>query len=104
MAGFFNLTNAVKMNIAFSFILRHVTMGELRFFAAGNNASYFDLPFRITNRNDMNTFIHNFNCTDYLEHIHQMKPDSKWVVDDILSLHVFSYKMYTNGLPDILLL
>ena len=48
-----NYTRAIKINIAFGFILQHRIDKELKFFDSSNNAMVFNLPRLINNSDDV---------------------------------------------------
>lgn len=92
-AIFLRQTTAVKVNMAFGFILRNEETGELRFFYPSQNGYIFDSPTLISNENDLAALLDRLAQTDWLEYIRQQKPNSKWSVSIATNVAFFIYKL-----------
>jgi hypothetical protein len=71
--------NAFKINLNFSFVLRNIETGELRFFYASNNTSMLDRPMLIHDNASFRDFIEVLRTLDILEWVRNQRPNSKWV-------------------------
>ena len=71
--------SAFKINLNFSFVLRNIETGELRFFYASNNTSMLDRPMLIHDNASFRDFLEVLRTLDILEWVRNQRPNSKWV-------------------------
>ena len=76
--------------------MRHRASGELRYFHSSlNNARIFDAPFGVENESDFQNFVDAFDSEDFLTWAQAQRPNSEWVVLDVLNMTIF-----VNHIPD----
>ena len=71
--------SAFKINLNFSFVLRNVETGELRFFYASNNTNLLSIPMLVHNERTFRDVIEVIRTLDVLEWVRNQRPNSKWV-------------------------
>ena len=71
--------SSFKINLSFSFVLRNIETGELRFFYASNNTNVLDKPMLVHNDITFSQFIDVLRTLDVLEWVRNQRPNSKWV-------------------------
>ena len=69
---------AFKVNLSFSFVLRNVETGELRFFYASTNTNLLSSPMLVHNEQTFRDFIEVLRTLDVLEWVRNQRPNSKW--------------------------
>jgi hypothetical protein len=90
-------TTAVKINVSFGFILRHMETGELRYYhSSQNNSRFFDVLHLIRTEEDLEKFLDELQGQDILEYIRQQRPDTKWVVHLLTNVTFYVNKLFDN--------
>ncbi len=83
-----------KVNLSFSFILRHKLSGDLRFWDLGETKGIFNKPKLIRNLGSFKSFVEEFTTLDYIKKLFEQRPNTKWLFDRLLSMCVVTYKIY----------
>ncbi len=91
---FFDHKGPFKINLNFSFILRNKLTGDLRFWDNQESVGIFEKPKMIASLSDFENFLSDFSMIDYVQKLFEQCPDTKWIFYQILSLNVFTYKIY----------
>ena len=81
-------SNAFKINLSFSFILQHRETGEFRYFHASNNQQILKSPKLIRNQQDLDNLLEFLASQDFPSHLKDQRPDTKWVIERIVSLGI----------------
>ena len=85
-----------RINASFGFVMRNVETGQLRYYHSSQNIGrLFDIPHRISNQQDFDTFVAAIIQEDILEWARQQRPDTKWIVVMVTNL-----TLYVNKMPD----
>ena len=85
---FLRQTNAFKINLSFSFILQHRETGEFRYHYASNNNQLLASPHLIRNQQDLDNRLEFLASQDFPSHLKDQRPNTKWVIERIVSLRV----------------
>jgi len=91
-----NKKTALKINIAFGFILRNTEKGEVKYYYPSQNGFLYEEPDLISDEDDLNRFLHKIQDTDWQEFVRRQKSNSKWRVSLLCNVALHIYK-----LPDI---
>ncbi len=91
----FDHQGAYKININFTFILKHKITGNLRFWETleNTNVGIFEKPKTIKNKSNFENCLSDFSMIDHVQKLFEQRPDTKWIFYQILSLTVFTYKI-----------
>ena len=84
-------TNAFKINVSFGFILRNNETNERKFYYSSTNTKLFESPYLVKDRTMFNAFLDTLVQQDPLEYAQLLRPNSKWVVDEITNVTFFVY-------------
>ena len=83
-----------KVNFAFGFILRNTETGALQsHHPSANNNLVLEQLFLVSNREDLDRLYQQIAEIDFLEWVHQQRPNSKWVVDLVTNVTWFVTKL-----------
>ena len=93
MLGQYN--QSIKINIAFGFILKHVTTEDMKCFYPSNNTLLFETPRYLRNIRDYRSLIDDVEYEDALSYAQALRPSTKWIVQRIICIMIEVYKM--NG-------
>ena len=85
---FYRQTNAFKMTISFSFILKHRETGEFRYHYASNNNQILNSPRLIRNQQDLENLLDHLASKDFPSHLKDQRPNTKWIIERIVSLRI----------------
>ena len=81
------LASLQNLNYSFGFILKHIKSGEHRYFYASQNTDrWLDQPKLVSDRNELEIFLHACFDGDLLEQAHKKRPESSWVVEVITNV------------------
>ena len=98
LIAFNNLRCRAKVNISFGLVLRHTVTGELRYFHSSfNNAQFFDEPFPIGSRDDLDRMLEALSRRDVEEFGRRQRSDTKWVLESMTNITIFVNKL--KGFP-----
>ena len=86
---------SIKINIAFGFVLKHVTTEDMKFFYPSNNTLLFETPRYLRNIRDYRSLIDDVEYEDALSYAQALRPSTKWIVQRIICIMIEVYKM--NG-------
>ena len=81
-------SNAFKISLSFSFSLQQRETGEYRYFYTSNNQQIFKSPKLIWNRQDIDNLLDFLASQDFLSHLKDQRPNTKWVIERIVSLRI----------------
>ena len=84
---------SIKINIAFGFILKHVTTEDMKFFYPSNNTLLFEAPRLLRNNSDYRSLIDDVEYEDALSYAQSLRPSTKWYVQRIVCITIDIYKM-----------
>ena len=84
---------SIKMNIAFGFIVKHVTTEEMKFFYPSNNTLLFEVPRLLRNNSDYRSLIDDIEYEDALSYAQSLRTSTKWNVQRIVCITIDIYKM-----------
>ena len=84
---------SIKLNIAFGFILKHVTTESMKFFYPSNNTLLFETPRYLRNISDYRSLIDDVEYEDALSYAQALRPSTKWTVQRIVCITIEVYKM-----------
>ena len=91
---FADQTTVFKINFSFRFILCNTETGALQYHhPSTNNNLVLEQPFLVSNCKDLNCALQEISNIDFLEWVHQQRPNSKWVVDFITNVTWFVWKI-----------
>ncbi|GFR89463.1 zinc finger protein 546-like [Elysia marginata] len=91
---FDRMTVRFKVNLSHSFVLENKDTGEFSFFhASANNHTALDTPVLISNRKDFVDFLASLQSHDVLEHVRDLRPDSKCSVVCIPATSFYFYHL-----------
>lgn len=83
-----------KLNISFGFLLRNIESNQLQYhYASRNNNNVFDEPFQISTFADVQPVNVALRNLDILEWARQLRPNSKWIVDQVTNVTYFVTKV-----------
>ena len=74
--------------MTFSFILQHRETGEFRYHYASNNDQLLNSPRLIRNQHDFDTLLDFLVSQDFPCHLKDQRPNTKWVIERIVSLRI----------------
>ena len=83
----------IKINIAFGFILKHVTTKEMKFFYPSNNILLFETPRHLRSIDDYHNLMNDVEYEDALSYAQALRPSTKWTVQRIICVIFDVYKM-----------
>ena len=86
---------SIKINIAFGFILKHVTTEDMKFFYPSTNTLLFETPRYLRNIRDYRSLIDDVEYEDALSYAQALRPSTKWIVQRIICITIEVYRM--NG-------
>ena len=84
---------SIKINIAFGFILKHVTTEEMKFFYPSNNTLLFEVPRLLRNNSDYRSLIDDIEYEDALSYAQSLRTSTKWNIQRIVCITIDIYKM-----------
>ena len=84
---------SIKINIAFGFIVKHVTTEEMKFFYPSNNTLLFEVPRLLRNNSDYRSLIDDIEYEDALSYAQSLRTSTKWNVQRIVCITIDIYKM-----------
>ena len=84
---------SIKINIAFGFIVKHVTTEEMKFFYPSNNTLLFEVPRLLRNNSDYRSLIDDIEYEDALSYAQALRTSTKWNVQRIVCITIDIYKM-----------
>ena len=84
---------AFKINAAFGFVLRNNETNELKYHYASSNTRVLNAPAFVQNKVDLMSFLNTFLQQDPLEYARLQRPNSKWVVDIITNLTLYTFRI-----------
>ena len=88
-----NYTKAIKINIAFGFILQERVSKELKFFHPSNNTMVFNLPRLINGPNDVTSVLDDIEKEDLVNYARKQRPSTRWIVDRIICIRFDVYRL-----------
>ena len=83
----------IKVNVAFGFILKNRTTGELKFFHPSNNTMLFITPKLLDNTVDFINFLEDIEREDAFEYARVQRPSTNWTVERIVCVRFDVYRM-----------
>ena len=86
---------SIKINIAFGFILKHVTTEDMKFFYPSTNTLLFETPRYLRNIRDYRSLIDDVEYEDALSYAQALRPSTKWIVQQIICITIEVNRM--NG-------
>jgi len=104
------LTQQVKINASYGYVLRNVVSDDLRYYhSCQNNTRLLDESFHIADPASFRHFLDAIHQRDVLEWARQQRPDSQWVVEAVTNITIFVNKLrghpmgfHTSRLPPYL--
>ena len=84
---------SIKINIAFGFIVKHVTTEEMKFFYPSNNTLLFEVPRLLRNNSDYRSLIDDIEYEDALSYAQSLRTSTKWNIQRIVCITIDIYKM-----------
>ena len=84
---------SIKINIAFGFILKHVTTEDMKFFYPSNNTLLFEAPRYLRSISDYHSLLNDVEYEDALSYAQALRPSTKWAVERIICITIDVYKM-----------
>ena len=84
---------SIKINIAFGFILKHVTTEDMKFFYPSNNTLLFESPRYLRSISDYHSLLNDVEYEDALSYAQALRPSTKWTVQRIICITIDVYKM-----------
>ena len=84
---------SIRINIAFGFIVKHVTTEEMKFFYPSNNTLLFEVPRLLRNNSDYRSLIDDIEYEDALSYAQALRTSTKWNVQRIVCITIDIYKM-----------
>jgi hypothetical protein len=98
-------STAFTINVSFGFMWRNVEAGELRHYhPSQNKARFFDVLHWIRSEEDIDKFLAYLSRQDMLECIRQQRPDTKWVVHDLINVAFYVNKLFNHPIGAIVVL
>jgi hypothetical protein len=88
-----NYSDKIKVNVAFGFILKNRTSGELKFFHPSNNTMLFTTPKLLDTAVDFKKFFDDIERQDAFEYARVQRPSTNWTVERIVCVRFDVYKM-----------
>ena len=86
-----------KINLSFGFILQNTDTRALQcHHPSANNNLVLEQPFLVSNQDDFEVLYDQIRNIDSLEWVHQQRPSSKWVVDLIMNITWFVWKIHDH--------
>ena len=90
---FSNYTGKIKINVAFGFILKNRTTGELKFFHPSNNTTLLPAPTVIASASDYNKFKEDIEKKDAYEYARTNRPSTNWTIERIICVRFDVYRL-----------
>ena len=87
----------IKVNVAFGFILKNRTTGELKFFHPSNNTMLFATPRLLENASDYRKFKDDIEKEDAFEYARKNRPSTNWTVARIVCVRFDVYKLQLSN-------
>ena len=81
-------TNALKINLSFSLILQHRETGKYHYFYTSNNQQILKSPKLFRNQQVLDNLLDFLASQDFPSHLKDQRPNTKWVIERIVSLHI----------------
>ena len=75
--------HSFKINLSFSAIFQNRETQEYKFYYASNNTKLLDKPKLIQNQDDLNNLLNFPAAKDFLTHLRNQWPNTKWVLERI---------------------
>ena len=88
-----NYSKAIKVNVAFGFILQDRIYKELKFFHPSNNTMVFKLPRLVNSTDDVTSILDDIEKEDLFEHARQQRPSTRWIVERIICIRFDIYRL-----------
>ena len=86
-----------KINLSFGFILQNTETRALQYHhPSANNNLVLEQPFLVSNQDDFELLYDQIRNIDSMEWVHQQRPSSKWVVDLIMNITWFVWKIHDH--------
>lgn len=86
-----------KINLSFGFILQNTETRALQCHQPSvNNNLVLEQPFLVSNQDDFELLYDQIRNIDSPEWVHQQRPSSKWVVDLIMNITWFVWKIHEH--------
>ena len=89
----FKIHKKFKINVAFGFILKSRTTGELKFHHPSNNTMVFENPRLVANQTDLTKIKQDIEHEDAIEYARLQRPSTDWVVERIICIRFDVYKL-----------
>lgn len=87
---FADKTTVFEVNFLYGFILHNTEMGALQYHhPTANNNLVLEQPCLISSQADLEHTLQVISKLDFLEWVHQQRPNSKWVIDVITNVTRF---------------
>ena len=88
-----NYSKAIKVNVAFGFILQDRVNKELKFFHPSNNTMVFKQPRLVNSTNDVTSILDDIEKEDLFEYARQQRPSTRWIVERIICIRFDIYRL-----------
>ena len=88
-----NYSKAIKVNVAFGFILQDRVNKELKFFHPSNNTMVFKLPRLVNSTSDVTSILDDIEKEDLFEYARQQRPSTRWTVERIICIRFDIYRL-----------
>ena len=88
-----NYSKAIKVNVAFGFILQDRVNKELKFFHPSNNTMVFNQPRLVNSTNDVTSILDDIEKEDLFEYARQQRPSTRWTVERIICIRFDIYRL-----------
>ena len=88
-----NYNGKIKVNVAFGFILKNRTSGDLKFFHPSNNTMLFPLPKLIETAVEFRQFLTDIEKQDAFEYARLQRPSTNWTVERVICVRFDIYKI-----------
>ena len=86
-----------KINLSFASILQNTETRALQcHHPSANNNLVLEQPFLVSNQDDFELLYDQIRNIDSMEWVHQQRPSSKWVVDLIINITWFVWKIHDH--------
>ena len=85
--------NAIKINVAFGFILRKRNTMDLKFFHPSNNTMMFKTPRLLQIPADYRKFVADIEQEDAFEYARLQRPSTSWVVERIICVRFDIFRL-----------
>ena len=80
--------HSFKINLSFSAIFQNRETQEYKFYYVSNNTKLLDKPKLIQNQDDLNNLLNFLAAKDFLTHLRNQQPNTKWVLERIVNLQI----------------